>query len=150
IQLGGNDRFRARDWLMEEINAGRLTALQSHGDDTEPLRKWVDDILYAGDEWVDARLRQWVDSKVAEWSKAQSAGSQEPTEREAARERARVLGDKRAMAMARAELAQEYAVSAKSVGRRNGHDAAAGQDWFDATLREEAQDWLRDAGRTWS
>jgi preprotein translocase subunit SecA len=149
IQLGGNDRFRARDWLKEETDAGRIAALYRH-DDVEPLRKWVDDVLHAGDDWVDARLRQWVDGKVADWCKAQSAGDQDPSERETARERARILGDKRAMALARAELAREYAASAKAAGLRNGHDSGVAADWFDTGLRDEAQDWLRDAGRTWS
>src|SRR5690606_5402805 len=27
IQLGGNDRFRTRDWLKEEIEAGRMAAV---------------------------------------------------------------------------------------------------------------------------
>src|SRR5215470_14050005 len=71
IQLGGNDRFRARDWLKEEVDAGRMPVLHAAGEDDEALRKWVDDILYAGDEWVDSRLRHWVDAKVGEWSRAQ-------------------------------------------------------------------------------
>src|SRR5262249_12800941 len=112
IQLGGNDRFRARDWLKEEIEAGRMAAVHRAGDDVEPLRKWVDDVLYAGDEWIEERLTQWVEGKVAEWSKAQSSGGQEPSAREVARERARILGDKRGLALRRAEIAQELAAAA--------------------------------------
>ena len=78
IQLGGNDRFRARDWLKEEIEAGRMAAVYRDGDDIEQLRKWVDDVLYAGDDWIEARLKQWVDEQVADWSKEQAAGRQEP------------------------------------------------------------------------
>jgi preprotein translocase subunit SecA len=150
IQLGGNDRFRARDWLKEEIDAGRLAALYQDGDDPEALRKWVDDILYAGDEWVDARLKQWTDAKVADWSKDQSSGGEEPDARAAVRERLRIQADKRAMAQARAELAQQYAAAAKSAGKRNGNDGAVGGDWFDAGLRNEVQAWLGDPQRTWS
>jgi preprotein translocase subunit SecA len=149
IQLGGNDRFRARDWLKEEIEAGRLGAVYREGDDVEPLRKWVDDMLYAGDEWIDERLRQWISDKVAAWSKAQSAGDQEPSAREVARQRVRIEGDKRALAVARAELAQQLA-GAMSAGPHNGRGDAAEFDWFDAALSDEARDWLEDSGRTWN
>src|SRR6185503_7709574 len=53
IQLGGNDRFRARDWLKEENDAGRMAAVNGEGGDDEPLRKWIDDVLHAGDDWID-------------------------------------------------------------------------------------------------
>ena len=109
IQLGGNDRFRARDWLKEEMEAGRMAAVYRAGDDVEPLRTWVDDALYAGDEWIDERMKQWVDDQVANWTKEQSSGSQEPTAREQDRERARIRGDKRGLALARAEIARQLA-----------------------------------------
>ena len=151
IQLGGNDRFSARDWLMEAIEAGRMAAVHGEGDDDEGLRKWVDDVLHAGDDWIDARLRQWVDGRIADWTKEQSAGRQEPGPREVARERARILGDKRALALRRAEIAQELAANARAAGARNGHDdGSAALDWFDMRLREEAREWLGDAGRSWS
>ncbi len=155
IQLGGNDRYRARDWLKEEIGAGRMAAVHTEGDDEEALRRWVDDVLHAGDDWIDARLREWIDGRVADWAREQSAGGpksqQEPSPREVARERARIEGDKRALALRRAEIAQELASSAKAAAVRNGHDnEAADLDWFDAALSAEARAWLKDAGRTWS
>jgi preprotein translocase subunit SecA len=111
----------------------------------------VDDVLYAGDEAIDARLRQWVDDQVAAWTREQSGGGQEPSAREAARERARIEGDKRGMAQQRAEIARSLASGVPSAGARNGHDdEAASLDWLDQGLRDEARDWLRDAGRTWS
>ena len=55
----------------------------------------------------------FCDDKVAAWSKEQSAGGQEPSDREAARERARIEGDKRGLALRRAEIAQEFAAAAK-------------------------------------
>ena len=79
IQLGGNDRYRARDWLKEEIDAGRMGAVHDAGDSPEALRQWVDDILNAGDEWIDARLKEWVDGQLAEWTKQQSGNGREPT-----------------------------------------------------------------------
>jgi preprotein translocase subunit SecA len=154
IQLGGNDRFRARDWLKEEIEAGRMGAVHGESGD-DALRKWIDDVLHAGDDWVDARLRQWVDERVEAWTKEQSAGGpksqQEPGPREVARERARILGDKRGLGLRRAQIVQELAAAAQSAAVRNGHDdEAASLDWYDTGLSAEARQWLKDTGRTWS
>ncbi len=85
IQLGGNDRYRARDWLKEEIEAGRLAAVHGEGDDLELLRKWIDDVLYLGDDWIEDHLRQWLDERAADWDKEQRAAGREPTARETAR-----------------------------------------------------------------
>jgi preprotein translocase subunit SecA len=151
IQLGGNDRFRARDWLKEETEAGRMAAVHVAGGDDEALRKWIDDVLHAGDDWIDARLKEWIEGQIANWTKDQSAGGQVPSPRETAREHARIQGDKRAIALRRAQIAQEYAAAAKSAGVRNGHDDEAGSlDWYDTTLSAEARGWLKDTGRTWS
>jgi preprotein translocase subunit SecA len=149
IQLGGNDRYRARDWLKEEIEAGRMAAVYQDGDDVEQLRKWVDDVLYLGDDWIEGRLKHWLDEQVADWSKAQAATGREPGPRELAKQRAQIDGDRRAVAERRAEIAGEFVASVKSGGQRNGLDEAAGLDWFDARLREEARAWLKDARRTW-
>jgi preprotein translocase subunit SecA len=150
IQLGGNDRYRARDWLTEEIEAGRLAAVHGEGDEPDALRKWIDDILYLGDDWIESRLNRWIDDKVAEWNKEEVAAGRTPGEREMARKRSEILGDRRGIAERRAEIAREYAEAARSAGRRNGHDDNDYADWFDAELREEAREWARDASRTWS
>ena len=151
IQLGGNDRFRARDWLKEENEAGRMAAVHGDSSDDEPLRKWIDDVLHAADDWIDACLGEWIDGRIAEWTKQQSAGGQEPSPREVARERARIQGDKRGIALHRARIAEEYAAAAKAGGVRNGHgDGAESLDWFDTALSAEAREWLNDASRTWS
>jgi len=150
IQLGGNDRYRARDWLMEEIEAGRMAGVYRDGDDVEQPRKWVDDVLYVGDDWIEARLKQWIGEQVAERSKEQAPAGHEPSAREAARQRALIEGDRRGVAEKRAEIAQEFAAGAKSGARHNGHGEGADLDWFDAHLRDEAREWLQDAGRAWS
>jgi preprotein translocase subunit SecA len=150
IQLGGNDRFRARDWLSEQIETGRLGAVYSAGDDPEPLRQWIDDTLYAGDEWIDERMKQWIEDKVATWTREQSSGAQEPTEPEQDRERARLRTDKRGLALARAEVARQLATETKAGGVRNGHDEGESLDWPDASLRENARQWLADPERKWS
>jgi len=149
IQLGGNDRYRARDWLKEEMDAGRMAAVYQEGEDSEQLRKWVDDVLYLGDDWIEGHLRQWIDEQLTDWSKQAPAG-RELGVREVARQRAKVEGDRRAVAEKRAEIALEFVAGVKSAGRRNGHDEPAGLDnWFEDHLREEARAWLADAGRMW-
>jgi len=150
IQLGGNDRYRGRDWLKDEIEAGRMAAVHRDGDDIEHLRKWVDDVLYVGDDWIENRLKQSIGEKVDDWSKGRAAAGHEPSAREAAKKRAQIEGDRRAVAEKRAEIARQFAASAKSAGRHNGHDEKADLDWFDACLRDEARVWLQDSGRTWS
>ena len=76
IQLGGNDRYRARDWMREELEAGRLAALHGEGDDQELLRKWIDDILYVGDDWIETRLNRWIEGRIADSSNGQAAASE--------------------------------------------------------------------------
>ena len=109
IQLGGNDRYRARDWLKEETDAGRMGAFHDAGGSLEGLRQWVDDILNAGDEWIDERVKQWLDAKHADWIKQQSASGREPTAKEIARKRAEFEGERRLVAEKRAQTAREYA-----------------------------------------
>jgi preprotein translocase subunit SecA len=147
IQLGGNDRYRARDWMKEELDAGRLEAVHGEGDDQEQLRKWVDDVLHLGDDWIEGRLGRWIESSIAGWSKEQAAAGREPGPREVARRRREIEGDRRAIAEKRSEIAREYADGVKSAGRPNGHDERQYIDWFDADLRDEAREWLRDCGR---
>jgi preprotein translocase subunit SecA len=149
IQLGGNDRYRARDWLKEEIEAGRMTVVHRDGDDIEQLRKWVDDVLYLGDDWIEDHLKQWIEEKLAEWSSAQTGAGRQPGVREMAKERAQIEGDRRAVAEKRAEIAQEFLAGANSSGRRNGLDEEIGVGWFDEGLSGEAREWLKDAGRAW-
>jgi preprotein translocase subunit SecA len=155
IQLGGNDRYRARDWLKEEIDAGRMAAVHDTDEGLEGLRQWVDDILNAGDEWIDERLKQWLDTKHADWIKQQSASGREPTTKEIARKRAEFEGERRLVAEKRAQLAREYAklqadASARGRAGLNGTSEEGGIDkWSDDLLRREAREWLRDANGTW-
>jgi preprotein translocase subunit SecA len=150
IQLGGNAGYRARDWLKEEIEAGRTAAVYSAGDDSERLREWVDNILYIGDDWIEHRLNLWIDEKVAEWRTEQAAAGRQATDRDAARQRAEILKDRRGIAELRAEIAREYAANARSAGKRNGADDPDYSAWFDAALREEAREWTGAASRAWS
>jgi preprotein translocase subunit SecA len=141
IQLGGNDKFRARDWLKDEIEAGRMSAVHDEGDSPEPLRQWVDDILTAGDEWIDERLAEWVEAGLAEWTREQAGKGREPTAREIAKKRAAIEAERRPMAEKRAGLAREHAKAL--AGRHNGYDGDALEGWSDQRLREEARQWQR-------
>ena len=150
IQLGGNDRYRARDWMREELEAGRLAALHGEGDDQELLRKWIDDILYVGDDWIETRLNRWIQGRITDSSNGQAAASEQAGVRETARKRREIEGNRRGIVEKRSEIAKEFAESAKLVGRPNGHDEKTYLDWFDADLRDEVRDWLKDSGRAWS
>src|SRR5262245_62908141 len=92
IQLGGNDRYRARDWLAEEVEAKRMAAVYGEGDDIEQLRKWVDDVLYVGDDWIEGGLDQWVEDELTAWSEAQPAGRQVGA-RELAKQRSQIVAN---------------------------------------------------------
>jgi preprotein translocase subunit SecA len=148
IQLGGNDRYRTRDWLKEEIDAGRMGAVHDAGDSDEALRQWVDDVLNAGDEWIDGRLGEWVEATLADWSKQQSGKGREPSPKEIAKKRQAIEAERRPVAEKRAEIAREYARS-QAAGRPNGHDADTLQSWSDAQLREEAREWQQGANGEW-
>ena len=148
IQLGGNDRYRARDWLKEEMDAGRMGAVHDGGDSSEALRQWVDDILNAGDEWIDGRLKEWVDAELADWTKQQSGSGREPSPKEIAKKRLAIEAERRPVAEKSAEFAGEYAKV--QAGRHNGHDADGFEGWADGRLREEAREWQRGANREWS
>ena len=148
IQLGGNDRYRTRDWLKEEIEAGRMGAVHDAGDSTEALRQWVDDVLNAGDEWIDGRVREWIEATLADWTKQQSGSGREPSPKEIAKKRQAIEAERRPVAEKRAEIAREYAKI--QAGRHNGHDADSLQSWSDAPLRAEAREWQQGANGEWS
>ncbi len=145
IQLGGNDRYRARDWMREELEAGRLAALHGEGDDQELLRKWIDDILYVGDDWIETRLNRWIQGRIADSSNGQAA-SEPSGVRETAKKRREIEANRHGIIEKRSEIAREFAESARLVGRPNGHDEKTYLDWFDAGLRDEVRDWLKDHG----
>ena len=89
----------------------------------EALRQWVDDILNAGDEWIDQRVKEWLDGRLADWVKQQSAGGREPGDKEITKKRRTMEAERRPVAEKRAEIAGEYAKI--QAGRHNGHDADA-------------------------
>ena len=144
IQLGGNDRYHARDWLKQELDAGRMHVVHGEDDDPDPLRKWVDDILYLGDEWIDGRLRTWLGDALDAWVKEQAAAGRQVSAAEAARKHREIESDRRGVARQRAEIARAYAASVKSAGNGRGDIDTSG--WYDAALREEAAQWSKSAG----
>jgi preprotein translocase subunit SecA len=148
IQLGGNDRYRARDWLKEEMSAGRAGAVFLSNGSGEAVRQWMDDILTGGDEWVDARLAEWVESKVEGWKKQQTAAGHAPSPKEIAKKRAAFEGERLSVAEKRAELAKEYAKrqTKKAAGSANGEHDSALQSWSDDRLRAEIREWGTHGG----
>ena len=75
IQLGGNDRYRARDWLQGGDRRWPHGAPCTTQATTRTLRQWVDDILDAGDEWIDDRLKQRLRARSGHARFEQRSGS---------------------------------------------------------------------------
>jgi len=148
IQLGGNDRYRARDWLKEEIDAGRAAAVHDADGSPEGLRLWVDDILTVADECIDGQLQEWLEGKLADWSKTQAAGGREPSAKEIAKKRVQIEGERRGVAEKRAELTKAYAASLAGGRpvRPNGQDDQTFLTWSDSRLRTEVREWLNGGG----
>ena len=151
IQLGGNDRYRVRDWMKEELEAGRLAAVHGEGDDQELLRKWIDDILYLGDDWIETRLNRGSRSRLRMRAKAQAAGEPEPSAREAS---PRSAGRSKATGAARREAQRDrQGVCGQRQGWSGGPTATTRRPISTGStpdLRDEARDWLKDSGRAWS
>jgi preprotein translocase subunit SecA len=148
IQLGGNDRYRARDWLKDEMSAaGPVDAAYLANGSGEALRQWMDDILTGGDEWVDARLAEWTTAKVDDWSRQQNAAGHTASSKEIAKKRAAFEGERLSVAEKRAELTRQYAAlqASDAKARGNGEHGSALQGWSDATLRAEVQRWITPA-----
>jgi preprotein translocase subunit SecA len=143
IQLGGNDRYRARDWLAEEMRAGRAGAVGAANGGGEALRQWMDDILTGGDEWVDARLADWVEGKLDAWSRQTAASGPAPGPKEITKKRLAFEGDRLSVAERRAELTREYQrlQATGGAGRANGEHGAPALAWSDAALRSELREW---------
>src|SRR5262249_23166691 len=134
-----------RDWVKEEIDAGRAAAVHFGEGSAEAVRQWMDDILTAADEWVDGRLGEWVDAKLDAWKREQGAAGQEPSPKENAKKRAAIEGERHRVAEKRADLAKEYAQAQAPQGasRLNGEAGHAVEGWSDARLRAEAGEWSK-------
>jgi preprotein translocase subunit SecA len=153
IQLGGNDRYRARDWLKEELEAARLPSVYEPGASSEAVRQFMDDILTSGDEWVDARLGEWLDAKLAHWQKEQAGGGREASPKESVKKRLAMEGERLVVAEKRAELAHELVRQGTGVrapaggfGARSNGEAAPAIAWSDARLLAEVGEWRQNGG----
>ena len=117
---------------------------------TRPLRQWVDDILNAGDEWIDSRLEEWVDGHACRLD--QGAVRHGP--------RAQPQGDRQeAPGASRPSAARSRRSAPRSPGSTPRARRPAGptatmpttlQSWSDAQLREEAREWQQGANGEWS
>jgi preprotein translocase subunit SecA len=150
IQLGGNDRYRARDWLAEEMRAERVGCLCAANGGGEALRQWMDDILTGGDEWIDGRLAEWVEAKLDAWRRQDTASGHAPGPKEIAKKRLAFEAERLSVAERRAELAGEYArlQATGTAGRANGEHGTAGQGWSDEDLRGELGRWSGNGAET--
>ena len=159
IQLGGNARYRLRDWLSQqtEMNGAR-PAGQAGGDPGEELLNWIDDSLREGDEWVDARLQQRLgELKEAEFAKwvAQGEAGRPRSQREMDRKRGEIDAEYETptrKTQIRAEVAKGYLqVQADAAKRRASRQAGGGfLDWINKQLLDGGRDWLDKDGIEWS
>ena len=99
-------------------------------------RQWVDDVLNAGDEWIDDAVEATL---LADWSSSSPARAGSPAPRKIAKKRQAIEAERRP-GRKRAEIARK---DARSPGgwRWKCHDADTLQSLSDAQLREEAASW---------
>jgi preprotein translocase subunit SecA len=62
IQLGGNARYRLRDWMKEEKSAGRGIDVESGSADEELLFKWIEERTIAA-ESIYSRFFEWLQER---------------------------------------------------------------------------------------
>ncbi len=77
IQLGGNARYRLRDWLKEQGKPNGSAEPQTDPD--ESLYAWIDERLRDGDEWIDSRLNERTKGDLSKWIDGESKGGRQPT-----------------------------------------------------------------------
>jgi preprotein translocase subunit SecA len=105
IQLGGNARYRLRDWLKEQIRPNGSTDTQAGPD--ESLVAWVDERLRDGDEWIDTRLNERTRADLAKWLDSETGAGRQPTTKETKKKRGEIEDPTR-KAQIRAEIAKEW------------------------------------------
>ena len=150
IQLGGNDRYGARDWLKEEIEAGRMGAVHDAGDSIELGGNGSTTSCATATSGSTTASRsgspRW--RALAEWTAEEAGSGREPGPKEIAKKRPAHRGRaaRPAVAEVRAEIAKEYAKI--QAGRHNRAAMAtsckAGRT---SVCAQQAREWL--AGRQW-
>ena len=87
IQLGGNSKYRLRDWLKEQAKPNGSADAQANPD--ESLALWIDERLRDGDEWIDTRLNERTKTELSKWLDGESGAGRQPTPKEIRKKRER-------------------------------------------------------------
>jgi preprotein translocase subunit SecA len=161
IQLGGNARYRLRDWLSEQKKMDGNGAMPRAGSEPdEALVNWIDDCLREGDERIDKRLKgrlvELADKSLNDWLSAETAAGRHPSQRDIEKKRVRIgkeFDDNTRKAQIRAELAKQDAVQDHAAKQRS--KSAADDQRFLAWVNKQledglARDWLDADGLEWS
>jgi preprotein translocase subunit SecA len=107
IQLGGNARYRLRDWISEEIKANGGPATQAGAGVDENLLKWIDERLRDGDEWIDNHLSERTEEVLAVWIEEETKAGRQLTQKDIKKKRDEIE-DPTKKAQIRAEIAKEW------------------------------------------
>ena len=105
IQLGGNAKYRLRDWLKEQAKPNGSADTQAGPDET--LALWIDERLRDGDEWIDTRLNERTKGELSKWLDGESGAGRQPTPKEIRKKRDEIEDPTR-KAQIRSEIAKEW------------------------------------------
>jgi preprotein translocase subunit SecA len=134
IQLGGNARYRLRDWLKEQIKPNGSADAQAAD---EALVAWIDERLRDGDEWIDVRLDERTKGQLDKWLDGEKGAGRNPTPKDIRKKREEIQDPTR-KAQIRAEIAKEwlkhYADTAKGKAK-----PAVGEDLLQVVDKQAAE-----------
>ncbi|HJZ44440.1 MAG TPA: preprotein translocase subunit SecA [Hyphomicrobiaceae bacterium] len=136
IQLGGNARYRLRDWLKEQGKPPNGSAeVQANPDET--LYAWIDERLRDGDEWIDSRLNERTKGDLSKWIDGEGKGGRQPSPKDIKKKRDEIEDPTR-KAQIRAEIAKEW-LRAYTDGAKGRAKPAASEELLEALDRQCAE-----------
>ncbi len=121
IQLGGNAKYRLRDWLKEQAKPNGSADAQANPD--ESLALWIDERLRDGDEWIDTRLNERTKTELSKWLDGESGAGRQPTPKEIRKKRDEIEDPTR-KAQIRSEIAKEWLRAYVDAGKGRTRPAA--------------------------
>jgi preprotein translocase subunit SecA len=139
IQLGGNARYRLRDWLREQVQPNGHADGEAEAD--ESLVAWIDERLRDGDEWIDSRLNERTESELAKWTAGENGAGRQPAARDLKKKRAEIEDPTR-KARIRAEIAREWLRAYADNGKGRARPAA--DDELLKTIDRQSAEVLAD------
>jgi preprotein translocase subunit SecA len=139
IQLGGNARYRLRDWLKEQAKPNGSADAQAAPD--EALVTWIDERLRDGDEWIDVRLNERTSGELETWLESEKGAGRNPMPKDIRKKR-EAIQDPTRKAQIRAEIAKEWLKYYADTAKANARPAVAEE--LLATVDKQAAEVLAD------